>query len=72
MKWDCRSHFENVRVPCLVVVGESDQLTPVESCREVASLLPDAKLKVVPLASHQVMQERHEDVSARSRVAAVL
>jgi len=41
-----------VRVPTLIVVGEDDQATPVESSRAMAAAIPGAELIVIPAAGH--------------------
>jgi pimeloyl-ACP methyl ester carboxylesterase len=49
---DSRELLPNLGVPALVVVGEEDTLTPPDSAREMARLLPDAELVVIPSAGH--------------------
>jgi pimeloyl-ACP methyl ester carboxylesterase len=39
-------------VPALVIVGEDDQITPVQDAEFLASRLPDAELVVVPRVGH--------------------
>ena len=41
-----------VRVPTLVIVGEEDQLTPVEESRRLAEAIPGARLEIIPQAGH--------------------
>ncbi|MEZ5286245.1 MAG: alpha/beta fold hydrolase [Vicinamibacterales bacterium] len=41
-----------LRLPALVIVGEEDELTPVEESRRIAEAIPDARLEVVPAAGH--------------------
>jgi pimeloyl-ACP methyl ester carboxylesterase len=42
----------------LVVVGEADRPTPPELSRELAALIPDAKLATIPGAGHISNLER--------------
>lgn len=45
-------------VPALVLCGEHDTLCPVGHHREMAALLPDARLEIVPGAGHLSTLER--------------
>jgi 3-oxoadipate enol-lactonase len=49
---DLRAEVSRVGVPVLVMVGEHDEATPPEMSRELASLLPDARLKIIPGCAH--------------------
>jgi 3-oxoadipate enol-lactonase len=39
-------------MPVLVVVGEHDEATPPPMSHELAALLPDARLKIIPGCAH--------------------
>jgi 3-oxoadipate enol-lactonase len=49
---DLRSELHKVEVPALVVVGEHDEATPPPMSHELAALLPDARLKIIPGCAH--------------------
>ncbi len=49
---DLRAEVSGVNMPVLVMVGEHDEATPPEMSRELASLLPDARLEVIPGCAH--------------------
>ncbi len=49
---DLRPDVERVRVPVLVLVGSQDEATPPPLSRELASLLPDARLVVLDGCAH--------------------
>ena len=49
---DLRPQLAEVRVPVLVLVGERDEATPPPMSRELASLLPDARLKILAGCAH--------------------
>ena len=49
---DLRAEVSGVKVPVLVMVGEQDEATPPEMSQELASLLPDARLKIIPGCAH--------------------
>jgi pimeloyl-ACP methyl ester carboxylesterase len=49
------------RVPTVVVAGEADLMTPVESSREIATLIPHSELIVLPDAGHMLQLEKYEE-----------
>jgi 3-oxoadipate enol-lactonase len=49
---DLRGELSVVKVPVLVVVGEHDEATPPPMSRELAALLPNARLKIMPGCAH--------------------
>jgi 3-oxoadipate enol-lactonase len=49
---DLRPQLANVTVPVLVLVGEHDEATPPPMSHELAALLPNARLHVVPDCAH--------------------
>src|SRR5262249_61998989 len=46
--YDSRPRLPAVRTPTLVLVGAEDVLTPVHQSVEIAELIPDARLMVLP------------------------
>lgn len=64
---DARLHLPAVRCPTLVMCGDSDQLTPPECSREIASLIPGAELELVPRCGHMLTMEKPDVVNARLR-----
>ena len=61
---DLRRFLPGLRMPALVVCGEADRLTPPEQSREIASLLPLARLEIVPGAGHLLTMEEPARVNA--------
>lgn len=55
---DQRARAAAIAVPTLVVVGEADRPTPPELSRELAALIPGAKLATIPGAGHISNLER--------------
>jgi pimeloyl-ACP methyl ester carboxylesterase len=51
------------RVPTLIACGTRDLLTPVKYSEEMAAVLPDSTLVIVPKAGHQVQMERPEIIN---------
>jgi 3-oxoadipate enol-lactonase len=49
---DLRSELGKVRMPVLVLVGEHDEATPPPMSQELAALLPNARLKIIPGCAH--------------------
>lgn len=60
---DSRPTLSGIRAPTLVVVGEGDQITPVEINREIAAGIPGARLEILPACGHLSTLEKPEDVS---------
>lgn len=61
---DARLHLASVVCPVLVMCGDSDQLTPPEYAREIASLIPAASLVMVPECGHMLTMEKPNLVNA--------
>jgi 3-oxoadipate enol-lactonase len=49
---DLRGELSKVKVPVLVLVGEHDEATPPPMSHELAALLPNARLKIIPGCAH--------------------
>ena len=64
---DLRPTLRGIGCPVLVACGEADGLTPPEHARELLSLLPQARLEIVPGAGHMLTMEQPERVSALLR-----
>ncbi|CAA6603884.1 Hydrolase, alpha [Rhodospirillaceae bacterium LM-1] len=61
---DGRADLERISCPTLVLCGRQDQLTPLEIHREMASLIPGAKLVVVEKSRHLPPLEQPVAISA--------
>ena len=64
---DARVHLPQLRCPVLVMCGEADLLTPPECSREIARLIPQARLILVPRCGHMLTMEQPELVNATLR-----
>lgn len=51
-------------IPVLVIVGDSDLMTPEDHSRAIAAMLPDAELVIVADAGHMVLLEHPQIVNA--------
>ncbi len=49
---DVTERLRELKMPTLVIVGEQDVGTPPAMAREIAGAIPDARLEIVPDASH--------------------
>ncbi len=61
---DARTHLPAVGCPTLVMCGDSDQLTPPEYSREIATLIAGSEIMMVPRCGHMLTMERPEIVNA--------
>jgi pimeloyl-ACP methyl ester carboxylesterase len=61
---DSRPTLKDIRCPTLVLVGDSDQLTPPERAAEIADGIRGAELVVVPGCGHLSTLERPEAVNS--------
>lgn len=59
---DLTGALPNVRVPTLVIGGTADVLTPPFEARQMARLIPGARLELIPGGGHMLMLERTEAV----------
>ena len=49
---DSRPDLPTIDVPTTVVVGEDDEITPLEMSQSMVDLIPGAKLSIIPGAGH--------------------
>ena len=61
---DSRPDLAAIICPTLVLVGDSDQLTPPDRAREMAEAIPHAQLVVVPDSGHLSTLEQPDAVNA--------
>jgi pimeloyl-ACP methyl ester carboxylesterase len=61
---DKRTELDALRsVPVEILVGDSDKLTPQRHSRQLAEVLPDARLHLVERTGHMLTQERPQLVA---------
>ncbi|GAC1527857.1 MAG: alpha/beta fold hydrolase [Ramlibacter sp.] len=60
---DARAHLAAVRCPTLVMCGQDDPLTPIDRSREIAALVPGARLVAVPECGHLLTMEQPQAVN---------
>ena len=61
--FDTRDALGGIKVPCLAICGEKDQLTPPRYSQYLADHIPNAELQVIPEAGHMVMLEKPVEVT---------
>ena len=61
---DARLHLPALRCPTLVLCGDSDRLARPECSREIARLVPHARLVIVPRCGHMLTLEQAAVVNA--------
>jgi pimeloyl-ACP methyl ester carboxylesterase len=57
---DSRPSLKDIRVPTLVVSGDADRLISNEYSREMAELIPRAKLEILAQCGHLAPMEQPE------------
>lgn len=55
---DSRGDLQRIAVPTVIVVGEADQITPVEAAREMEANIPASHLVIVRSAGHLALLEQ--------------
>lgn len=61
---DSRPYLKDIAVPTLVLTSDSDELVSAEFSREMAEMIPGARLVIVPDSGHQSPAEHPEAVMA--------
>ncbi|ENZ77701.1 MULTISPECIES: alpha/beta hydrolase [Caulobacter] len=64
---DGEAALKALRVPLLIIVGENDQITPAEGCREMAAAIGCTHLVVIPNAGHMTPMEAPSAVNGAIR-----
>jgi non-heme chloroperoxidase len=59
---DLTADLPDIQIPTLVVGGTADLLTPPRYAEEMARLIPNARLVLVPGGGHMLMLERSEEL----------
>lgn len=60
---DSRPSLAGIAVPTMVIVGDSDPLTPPDLAREIADAIPGARLVIIPNSGHMSTIEQPEAVN---------
>jgi hypothetical protein len=63
-EFDCSKALPNIQAPTLVLTGDLDQLVSPQNSRIIASLVPGAKLIMIPGCGHRLMWEATDECIA--------
>jgi pimeloyl-ACP methyl ester carboxylesterase len=63
-EFDCSRALADIPVPTLVLTGALDQLVSPQNSRQLASLIPGARLVVIPGCGHRLMWEATDECAA--------
>ncbi|MFW9912041.1 MAG: alpha/beta fold hydrolase [Candidatus Thorarchaeota archaeon] len=59
-EFDIMERVDDIRLPTLIIVGESDALTPVKYSQYIANRIEGSEMHIIPKAGHSVMLEQWE------------
>ena len=62
-KFDVIDKMSLINVPCLIICGNEDKLTPVKYSQFFYEKLKNSKLSIIKNAGHLVMLEKPEEVN---------
>jgi len=61
--FDTLDKTESIDIPCLIICGKTDQMTPVKYSLFFQEKLINSKLCIIEKAGHNVMLEKPKDVN---------
>lgn len=56
-------NFLSITAPTLILMGENDEMVPVDEARELADLIPGAKFEVIPGATHSGVFDHKDEIT---------
>lgn len=59
-----REHAHSLRMPVLMIVAEKDDIGSLIGQRQLASLIPDARLEIIPDVGHLIHYEKPQEAAA--------
>jgi pimeloyl-ACP methyl ester carboxylesterase len=62
-KFDVMDTVHEIKLPALIICGESDVLTPVKYANYLGARMPNSKVVIVPGAGHFVLAEKPDVVN---------
>lgn len=66
-RFDRKNDISRISLPCLIICGEKDKLTPPNFSESLRNAIPGARLVLVPSAGHMVMIENFKDFNQAVR-----
>lgn len=64
-EWDLRPVLRQISCPTLVIQGLEDEHASPQHARDLASVIPDAELWIVPGAGHMLPQDKPQELNGR-------
>jgi 3-oxoadipate enol-lactonase len=61
---DFTAELARIRCPTLLIVGESDAISPVAEMQAISKAIPKAEFKIIPQAGHMAPMEKPAEVNA--------
>lgn len=61
---DAREYLDQIDRPTLIIVGQEDEISPVEEMTTIAEAIPNAEFAVIPNAGHMAPLENPEATNA--------
>jgi pimeloyl-ACP methyl ester carboxylesterase len=61
--WNSKDRLHTISCPTLVICGADDGMVPPENSRQIAALIPNARLELIPQCGHLPMLEKPEEVA---------
>jgi pimeloyl-ACP methyl ester carboxylesterase len=61
--WSSHGRLREIAMPTLVICGADDGMVPPENSRQLAALIPGARLELIAQCGHLPMLEKPEDVA---------
>ena len=58
---DLSSRYNEIKVPSMVIVGEQDVISPVGDVENMARLIPDCRLVIIPDSGHALPLEKPQE-----------
>lgn len=65
--FDSLNNISNIKIPCLVICGDKDKLTPVSLSNKLSENIRGSRLTVIPSAGHMVMIEKYKEFNESVR-----
>jgi len=59
-RFDVRNEVGKIKLPCLILCGDEDKLTPPSLSNKLNASIEGSRLEIVPAAGHMVMIENHK------------
>ncbi|MFH0844151.1 MAG: alpha/beta hydrolase [Pseudomonadota bacterium] len=62
-EFDSRQDLNHIHLPCLVICGNQDKMTPLKLSETLHQNIEESILKTIPNAGHMVMIERYRELN---------